>query len=95
MQGYAETCTFVGKNILHGKSQLQARYERQYPSADAMGKLSFQNIAIRPLDDRVSIVTGEWHLERSEAGGGSVGGVFSLVFEIEKGFWRIVLDHTS
>lgn len=95
MQGYAENCIFVGKPILHGKSQLEARYQKLYPSPDAMGKLSFQNLAIHQLDHAVAIVTGNWNLDRPASSGGIVGGVFSLVFQREKGNWRIILDHTS
>ena len=34
----------------------------------------------KDMSERVAIVTGEWHLQRSAAGGNAVGGFFSLVF---------------
>lgn len=92
---YANDCTFVGKQILQGKEQLLARYKKVYPSPDAMGKLTFNGLNVRPLGKQTAVVTGEWHLERTWAGGGPVGGVFSLVWRLESGHWVIILDHTS
>jgi len=92
---YAEDCTFVGKQILHGRSSLSARYKKAYPSPASMGKLSFENLVIRKLDQQVAIATGEWRLDRDVSAGGAAGGVFSLVLESRHGAWQIVLDHTS
>src|ERR1700761_8545339 len=60
---YAPDCTFVGKQILQGREQLLARYKRVYPTADAMGKLAFSGLNVRPLGKQTAVVTGEWHLE--------------------------------
>lgn len=95
VQTYAEDCTFVGKRILHGRAQLLARYRKAYPSPAAMGTLSFNNLSIRPLDAQVAIATGEWRLDRPASLGGPVGGVFSLVWRLQSGHWRIALDHTT
>jgi uncharacterized protein (TIGR02246 family) len=92
---YAADCTFVGKQILQGREQLLARYKKVYPSADAMGKLTFNELNVRPLGKQTAVATGEWHLDRTWAGGGPVGGVFSLVWRLESGHWVIILDHTS
>ncbi len=92
---YAEDCTFVGKQILEGRASLLARYRKSYPSPEAMGKLTFQNLRVRPLDKDVAVVTGEWHIDRASTSGGAVGGVFSLVLQLRKGRWEIVLDHTT
>jgi uncharacterized protein (TIGR02246 family) len=95
VQTYAEDCTFVGKQILQGRAQLLARYRKSYPSPAAMGRLSFQHLSIRALDGQVAIVTGEWHLDRPGSAGGPAGGVFSLVWQLRNGHWRIALDHTT
>jgi uncharacterized protein (TIGR02246 family) len=92
---YAADCTFVGKQILQGREQLLARYKRVYPTSDAMGKLTFNSLNVRLLGKQTAVATGEWHLERNWAGGGPVGGVFSLVWRLESGHWLIILDHTS
>jgi uncharacterized protein (TIGR02246 family) len=92
---YADDCTFVGKQILHRRASVLARYRKAYPNRDAMGKLSFENLDIHQLDDHFAIVTGDWHLDRAATAGGPVGGVFSLVLQLRAGAWQIVLDHTS
>ena len=60
-----------------------------------MGHLTFSALDVHFLTAEVAIVTGEWHLERSGAGGSPVGGLFSLVFHREGKDWKIALDHTS
>jgi uncharacterized protein (TIGR02246 family) len=95
VETYAVNCTFVGKQILHGRAQLLARYQKSYSSPEAMGKLSFRNLAIEALDSQVAIATGNWHIDRSATAGGPAGGVFSLVWQLQNGHWRIVLDHTT
>jgi len=95
VETYAEDCMFVGKNILHGRAQLLARYRKSYASPAAMGKLSFSNLSIRPLDQQVAIATGQWHIDRPVNAGGPVGGIFSLVWQLRSDQWRIVLDHTT
>ncbi|HEX4310911.1 MAG TPA: nuclear transport factor 2 family protein [Acidobacteriaceae bacterium] len=87
--------TFIGKTIAHGYAMILARYQRTYASRDAMGQLAFSELDVRMLGDDHAVVTGHYHLTRSEAGGGDASGVFSLVFEKKAGSWKIVLDHTS
>jgi uncharacterized protein (TIGR02246 family) len=95
VETYAPNCTFVGKQILHGRSQLLARYRESYASPAAMGKLSFTNLDVQLLDESVAIATGNWHIERPASAGGPVAGVFSLVWQLQDGNWRIVLDHST
>ena len=92
---YSDDCTFVGKQVLHGQSQLLARYQKRYSSKDAMGQLSFRNLQVQALNPQIAIAYGEWHIDRPVAAGGPVGGVFSLVLQQRYGAWRIVLDHTT
>lgn len=95
VETYAVNCTFVGKQILHGRSQLLARYRNSYASHAAMGTLSFSNLNVQPLDDQVAIATGNWHIDRPASAGGPVGGIFTLVWQLRNGHWRIVLDHST
>jgi ketosteroid isomerase-like protein len=95
MTSYSAGCTFVGKQVLHGKSSLEQRYRERYSSRAAMGTLTFSNIQVQALDRQVAIVTGNWHLERSVEAGGAVGGIFSLVWQLSGRRWKIVLDHTA
>ena len=101
MHGYADSprTTFIGKSVEHGYQMILARYQRNYASRDAMGQLDFSDIDVRLLgaDDNptYAVVTGHFHLARSQAGGGDASGIFSLVFEKEPTGWKIILDHTS
>lgn len=96
VESYARHCTLVGTAITEtSREQVLAHYQQKYPSPGAMGKLEFSGIAIHLVDGRVATATGHWHLNREAAYGGPVGGVFSLVLELTKGNWQIVLDHTS
>ncbi|MFL6351491.1 MAG: YybH family protein [Bryobacteraceae bacterium] len=92
---YAEDCVFVGKQVLQGRSKLLARYEKTYPSPESMGRLTFQNLTVHQLDAQIATAIGEWHIDRPTASGGPIGGIFSLVLQLRKGTWQIVLDHTA
>jgi uncharacterized protein (TIGR02246 family) len=95
IKSYAEDCTFVGQKITKGRKGVLARYKTQYPTAAAMGKLTFHNLEVREIGEHVALVTGEWHLERPVSVGGEKGGLFSLVMKDIDDEWRIMLDHTS
>ncbi len=97
MQGYEDSprTTFIGKTIAHGYAMILARYQKAYTSREAMGHLDFTDLQIRMLGEDHAVVTGNYHLTRSQAGGGDAAGVFSLVFEKEASGWKIILDHTS
>jgi hypothetical protein len=44
------TTTFVGKEVTRGGTQaILGRYRRGYPTPEAMGKLTFSEIEVRPL----------------------------------------------
>ena len=92
---YAEDCTFVGQKVTKGRKEVLARYKTVYPTAAAMGKLTFGNLEVRAISERIALVTGEWHLARPASAGGEKGGLFSLVMKDVDDEWRIVLDHTS
>ena len=92
---YAEDCTFVGKQMVHGRSAVLARYRTGFPSVAAMGKLSFLELDVRPVDQQVALVTGKFHLDRAAEAGGPADGIFSLVMQLKNGNWQILLDHTS
>src|SRR5215472_14193604 len=73
---YSPHCTLVGKDVSDvTRAEVLAHYQQKYPSAGAMGKLTFSGLVIRPLNDRIAVVTGHWHLDRDDASGGPVGGV--------------------
>jgi uncharacterized protein (TIGR02246 family) len=97
MRGYDDSpeTTFIGKTIQHGYQMILARYQRNYGSHEAMGQLAFSELEVRMLGPEHAVVTGHFHLTRTQAGGGEAAGIFSLVFEKKSDGWKIVLDHTS
>ncbi|MGD0647673.1 MAG: DUF4440 domain-containing protein [Acidobacteriaceae bacterium] len=86
---------FLGRTIQHGYAQMLARYKAAYPTPAAMGTLSFTQLAAQPLDAHFATVTGNFHLERTAAGGGNANGYFLLVVEKTPGGWKIIRDSTT
>lgn len=97
MRGYDDSpqTTFMGKSIEHGFAMILARYQHSYSSPEAMGHLDFSDINVRMLGEDHAVVTGRFHLTRTQAGGGDASGVYSLVFEKKPSGWKIILDHSS
>jgi uncharacterized protein (TIGR02246 family) len=87
--------TFVGSSVAKGTDAVIARYRRDYPDQDRMGKTSFSELAARPLTPGLAIVTGRYNLERKPEFGGNAHGIFSLVMRKGAGGWRIIHDHTT
>jgi beta-aspartyl-peptidase (threonine type) len=95
LEGYwkSDGLTFSGsQGITRGFVGVQERYRRSYPDRQAMGKLEFTGLEVRPFGPDAALVLGHWHLTREK---GDIGGVFTLVFERLPEGWRIIHDHTS
>jgi uncharacterized protein (TIGR02246 family) len=86
---------FIGATISRGYGQMLAAYGRKYPTREKMGKLTFSQLEVQPLDERFATVTGHFHLERTAAGGGNADGYYLLVFEKTKDGWKIVRDDST
>lgn len=86
---------FIGSTIRRGYDGMIAGYRKKYPSKSAMGTLSFTNVEVHPLDAHFATVIGNFHLQRTAAGGGNADGIYSLVLEKTAAGWKIVLDHTT
>jgi uncharacterized protein (TIGR02246 family) len=97
MKGYenAPQTTFVGQTVQYGYATILERYKKVYANPAAMGKLTFTHLAIRVLDSNYAAVTGNFHLQRSPAGGGNADGIFSLLLKKDTLGWKIILDHSS
>jgi uncharacterized protein (TIGR02246 family) len=88
--------TFIGREVTHGGTKaIQERYQKSYPTAEAMGTLTFSEIEIRPLADGVALATGKFALKRTAAGGGDASGRFTLVLRRTPAGWKIIHDHSS
>jgi uncharacterized protein (TIGR02246 family) len=88
--------TFIGSEVVRGGvADILGRYKRRYPTREAMGVLTFSNIRVRMLTSELGLVTGEFHLKRSAAGGGDASGRYTLVVRKTASGWKIIHDHTS
>jgi uncharacterized protein (TIGR02246 family) len=88
--------TFVGRDVVRGGVQaILGRYRKAYPTREAMGTLSFSNVNVRMLAAELALVTGEFHLERTAAGGGNASGRYTLILQRTPSGWKIIHDHTS
>jgi ketosteroid isomerase-like protein len=86
---------FMGSPIAKGYAQMVERYRLGYSTPEKMGKLSFAALEVQPLDEHFATVTGNFHLERTAAGGGNADGYFLLVVEKTPTGWKIVRDATT
>ncbi|HLY18591.1 MAG TPA: SgcJ/EcaC family oxidoreductase [Bryobacteraceae bacterium] len=88
--------TFVGREVVKGGVQaILNRYRKSYPTREAMGTLAFSNVEVRMLAPDAALVTGEYHLERTSAGGGNASGRYTLILRKTPAGWKIIHDHTS
>jgi beta-aspartyl-peptidase (threonine type) len=98
MAGYWKSpeTTFAGAGgIQRGWQAVLDRYQREYPSREIMGTLTFSGLEIHVLSNDAAFVLGRWHLARASDSRGPAGGVFTLVLRRFPQGWRIVHDHTS
>jgi len=86
---------FMGSKISRGYAQMLDTYRNGYSTREKMGTLSFTALEVQPLDDHFATVTGNFHLERTTAGGGNADGYFLLVVEKTPAGWKIVRDATT
>jgi ketosteroid isomerase-like protein len=86
---------FIGSRMNRGYAQMLDGYRKAYSTKDKMGVLSFTGLEVQPLDERFATVTGNFHLERTAAGGGNADGYFLLVFEKTPDGWKIIRDDTT
>jgi ketosteroid isomerase-like protein len=86
---------FMGSKISRGYAQMVDRYRKNYSTKEKMGTLGYTNLEVQTLDEHFATVTGNFHLERTAAGGDNADGYFLLVFEKTPGGWKIVRDATT
>lgn len=90
----SDSLKFIGsKGITYGWQKTLDNYKKGYPSKEAMGELTFENIEFKQVSKKYIYVIGKWHLKRKE--GNNVGGHYTLLWEKINGKWLIIIDHTS
>ena len=88
--------TFIGNEVVRGGTNaILGRYRRRYPNREAMGTLTFSEIAVRPLAAGLALASGKYNLKRTAAGGGDASGRFTLVLRKTRAGWKIIHDHSS
>jgi uncharacterized protein (TIGR02246 family) len=95
MQTYwkSDSLLFVGKNgVTYGWTATIKNYQKNYPNAAAMGKLSFNLVSVKRLSADYFFVIGKWQLQRTI---GDISGHFTLLIRKINGQWLIVTDHSS
>lgn len=95
MNGYwkSDSLEFVGKSgVVYGWEKTLRNYQKSYPNATAMGKLTFTVLRVNDISPTAAYVTGKWHLTREI---GNLEGYFSLLFRKIGNEWKIVADHSS
>jgi uncharacterized protein (TIGR02246 family) len=86
---------FIGLTVHRGYAQMLETYKQHYPNRAAMGTLSFTNLDVQPLDEHFATATGNFHLERTAAGGNNADGYYLLVLEKTPDGWKIVRDASA
>ena len=86
---------FINNQVQRGYSGMLDAYHHNYPTKEAMGQLAFSELEVHPVDDKVAVCIGKYHLERGKKAGGNAEGLFSLVLEKTENGWKIVVDHTT
>lgn len=96
MRGYWRSPELVftsGGRVQRGWDTTLDRYRAAYGDRpETMGRLSFEDLEVHPLDDDGAWVLGRWRLDAAD---GVRGGVFTLVLRRIDGAWTIVHDHTT
>ncbi len=95
MQGYwrSDSTIFIsGGTRVTGYDTVLARFQRSYPTRDAMGHLTFEELEILMTSSDAALARGIWRLRRSED---EPWGRFTLLLGKKADGWRIVYDHTS
>jgi beta-aspartyl-peptidase (threonine type) len=81
-----------GGTVTRGWEATLENYKERYPSREAMGTLTFDNLNVRAIAVEAALVLGDWQIVRGDE---TLGGNFSLVFQKLDGRWVIIHDHTS
>lgn len=86
---------FINNQVQRGYSGMLDAYHHEYPTKESMGQLTFSELEVHAIDEKVAVCIGKYRLDRSKKAGGSAMGLFSQVFEKTASGWKIVVDHTT
>ena len=95
MVGYlhSDSLVFIGKSgPTYGYDNTLANYKKSYPDKTHMGRLQFEIVSMKPLNNDYYFVIGKWKLIRTV---GDLNGVYTLLLRKTKEGWKIIADHSS
>jgi ketosteroid isomerase-like protein len=95
MNGYwkSDSLKFIGRNgITYGWQTTLSNYKKNYPTPEAMGKLTFTIVTLDLVSPDAAFMIGKYHLKRISD---EPSGYFTLFWRKINGKWIIVVDHTS
>lgn len=95
MKGYwkSDSLTFIGRTgIKYGWENTLNNYKKSYPTADIMGKLTFEIQKLEMISDNKAFIIGKFTLNRKND---QPSGYFTLLWRKIDGQWYIISDHTS
>ncbi len=97
LEGYKDSpdTLFINNLIQRGFAGMKADYHHNYPTRETMGQLTFSELEVHPIDDKVAVCVGKYKIERSKKNGGNAESIFSMVFEKTDAGWKIVVAHTT
>src|SRR5688500_6454774 len=79
----SDSLKFIGsKRITYRWQKTLDKYKKNYPNADAMGILNFENNTIEQLSPDKIFIIGKWHLKKKDS---EVGGHYTLLWKKLKG----------
>jgi beta-aspartyl-peptidase (threonine type) len=83
-----------GGDVTTGWQATYDRYQKRYKGeGKEMGKLKFDILGVDVLSGNAAVARGKWALTLSD--GSTPHGLFTLLFRLIDGEWKIVSDHTS
>ena len=96
-EGYKDSpdTLFINNLIQRGFAGMKADYHHNYPTKETMGQLTFSELEVHPIDEKVAVCVGKYKIERSKKNGGNAESIFSMVFEKTEAGWKIVVAHTT
>jgi ketosteroid isomerase-like protein len=97
LEGYKDSpdTLFINNLIQRGFEGMKADYHHNYPNKETMGQLTFSELEVHPIDDKVAVCVGKYKIERSKKNGGNAESIFSMVFQKTDAGWKIVVAHTT
>lgn len=89
----SDSLLFIGKSGLNrGWMTTLENYRKSYPDKEAMGRLEFNNLEYKAIEQKHFLVIGKWTLYRTED---TLGGHYSLIWQKRGNQWMIIADHSS